>query len=226
MMNRLNHLAIIMDGNGRWAKLKNLARSIGHKNGADTIDKVTLTSINLGIKNLTLYAFSTENWSRPKEEIDFLLNLAKEFIKKKETLFIKNGVKFETKGDISVFDSELIEAISHLKEVTKNGSNLTLALAVNYGSKDEITRAVKKLIKENLDITEENITKYLDSPQMGEVDLIIRTGGEQRLSNFMLWQGAYAELAFTPTLWPDFSQKELVKIVENYKKIYRKFGGL
>lgn len=225
-MNNLNHLAIIMDGNGRWAKLKSLARSVGHKNGADTIDKVALTCIDLGIKNLTLYAFSTENWSRPKEEIDFLLNLAKDFIKKKEALFIKNGVKFETKGDISVFDDELKKAISHLKEVTKNGSNLTLALAVNYGSKDEIARAVKKLIKLNLEINEENITQHLDAPQMGNVDLIIRTGGEQRLSNFMLWQGAYAELVFTPTLWPDFSQKELFKIVENYKKIHRKFGGL
>lgn len=225
-MNELNHLAIIMDGNGRWAKLKSLARSVGHRNGADTIDRVALASINLGIKNLTLYAFSTENWSRPKEEVDFLLNLAKDFIKKKEELFIKNGVKFEIKGDISVFDNELKDAISNLKEVTKNGSNLTLALAVNYGSKDEITRAVKKLIKANLEINEENITKYLDAPQMGEVDLIIRTGGEQRLSNFMLWQGAYAELAFTKTLWPDFSEKELVKIVENYIKIHRKFGGL
>lgn len=225
-MNELNHLAIIMDGNGRWAKLKSLARSIGHQKGADSIDEITLACIKLDIRNLTLYAFSTENWSRPKDEVDFLLNLAKKFIRQKRDMFIKNNVKFETKGDISVFDDELKGEILKLKEVTKDGSSLTLALAVNYGSKDEIARSCKALLKAGLDINEKNITTHLDSSQMGDVDLIIRTGGEQRLSNFMLWQGAYAELFFTPTLWPDFKEKELIKIVDKYKKVNRKFGGL
>ncbi|NLY03330.1 MAG: di-trans,poly-cis-decaprenylcistransferase [Campylobacter sp.] len=225
-MNELNHLAIIMDGNGRWAKIRNLARSMGHQKGADAIDDIVKFCIDYGIKNLTLYAFSTENWSRPKDEVTYLIKLAKRYITQKESLFLNNDVKFVTKGDLSAFDDELNTMISHLKDITKNNSNLTLALAINYGSKDEITRACKKLKDANLDITEENITKALDTPEMGDVDLILRTGGEQRLSNFMLWQGAYAELFFTQTFWPDLKAKELKAITDKYKKIDRKFGGL
>lgn len=225
-MNKLNHLAIIMDGNGRWAKKRGFIRTKGHDSGANVVENVAKFCIDKDIKNLTLYAFSTENWTRPKSEVEYLIKLFKEFLIKKEEIFIKNEIKFETIGDLSKFDDELLNLITKIKEKTAIFNKLTLTLAVNYGSKDEIVRAVKKLISKGNEINEATISQNLDTAKIGDVDLLIRTGGEQRLSNFLLWQASYAELFFTPTLWPDFSYNELEKIVEKYTKIHRKFGGL
>lgn len=225
-MNKLNHLAIIMDGNGRWAKKRGFIRTKGHDSGANVVENVAKFCIDKDIKNLTLYAFSTENWTRPKSEVEYLIKLFKEFLIKKEEIFIKNEIKFETIGNLSKFDDELLNLITNIKEKTAIFNKLTLTLAVNYGSKDEIVRAVKKLISKGDEINEATISQNLDTAKIGDVDLLIRTGGEQRLSNFLLWQASYAELFFTPTLWPDFSYDELEKIVEKYTKIHRKFGGL
>ncbi|WP_086244567.1 polyprenyl diphosphate synthase [Campylobacter devanensis] len=225
-MNILNHLAIIMDGNGRWAKNRSLVRTNGHKKGADVVNDIAIYCAKNHIKNLTLYAFSTENWKRPKSEVDFLLNLLLKFIKLKEELFLQNNIRFHTIGDLSPFSNKLKDAIANLKNKTQNNNGLNLILAINYGSQNEITRAVNLALENGYKITEQSIAKHLDSASFGDVDLLIRTGGEQRLSNFLLWQSSYAELAFTPTLWPDFNSKELEEIIAKFKSIHRKFGAI
>ncbi|WP_096014515.1 polyprenyl diphosphate synthase [Campylobacter lanienae] len=225
-MNTLNHLAIIMDGNGRWAKNRTLVRTDGHKKGADTVENIAIYCAKNGIKNLTLYAFSTENWKRPKSEVDFLLNLLLKFIKLKENLFLENSIRFHTIGDLSPFSAELKNAISNLKDKTKDNSRLNLILAINYGSQNEIVRAVNSALANGVKIDEKSISNHLDSADFGDVDLMIRTGGEHRLSNFLLWQSSYAELAFTPTLWPDFDTKELDEIIAKFKITHRKFGAI
>lgn len=215
-----------MDGNGRWAKKRSLVRTNGHEKGADVVDDIMTYCVKNGIKTLSLYAFSTENWKRPKSEVDFLIKLLKKFILLQEDKLIKNGIKFDTIGDISVFDNELKNMISNLKNLTKDCGNLNLVLALNYGGKDEIVRACKKLVSENKEINEDSISNALDSAKYGDVDLLIRTGGEMRLSNFMLWGASYAELSFSDTFWPDFTPSELDEIVRNYKQKHRRFGGL
>ncbi|WP_096019663.1 polyprenyl diphosphate synthase [Campylobacter lanienae] len=225
-MNTLNHLAIIMDGNGRWAKNRTLIRTDGHKKGADTVENIAIYCAKNGIKNLTLYAFSTENWKRPKSEVYFLLNLLLKFIKLKENLFLENSIRFHTIGDLSPFSAELKNAISNLKDKTKDNSRLNLILAINYGSQNEIVRAVNSALNNGFEINEQSISSHLDSADFGDVDLMIRTGGEHRLSNFLLWQSSYAELAFTPTLWPDFDTKELDEIIAKFKITHRKFGAI
>jgi len=219
------HLAIIMDGNGRWAKKRGLKRIEGHKKGAETVRKITeYCAKNEEISILTLYAFSTENWKRPKMEVEFLMKLLDNYLEKELETYIKNDIKFETIGDISKFSNKLKKRIQVTKEKTKNNKKLTQILALNYGSKNEITRAVKKLIKKNEEITEENIQKNLDISR--DVDLLIRTSGEIRLSNFLLWQCAYAEMFFTNTLWPDFTPEELDKIIKSFHIRERRFGGI
>lgn len=225
-MNKLNHLAIIMDGNGRWAKNRSLVRTNGHKKGADVVNDIAIYCVKNEIKNLTLYAFSTENWKRPKSEVDFLLNLLLKFIKLKEGLFLQNNIKFHTIGDLTPFNNELKEAIANLKNKTKDNYGLNLILAINYGSQNEIVRAVNLALQNGFKIDEKSIANHLDSANFGDVDLLIRTGGEQRLSNFLLWQSSYAELVFTPTLWPDFTSKELEEIIAKFKSIHRKFGAI
>ncbi len=225
-MNELHHLAIIMDGNGRWAKTKSLARIKGHEAGAEVVETVSEFCIKNGIANLTLYAFSTENWKRPESEVNFLLNLLKKFIIKKREIFIKNEIKFKAIGDISVFSQDLQSEISVLQNLTATYKKLNFNLALNYGSRDEIIRAAKKVIQKGDELNEQNLSANLDSADSGDVDLLIRTGGEIRLSNFMLWQASYAEFAFTNTFWPDFSEDELAEIVENFKIKNRRFGGL
>ena len=225
-MNALNHLAIIMDGNGRWAKNRTLIRTDGHKKGADTVENIAIYCAKNEIKNLTLYAFSTENWKRPKSEVDFLLNLLLKFIKLKENLFLENSIRFHTIGDLSPFSAELKNAISNLKDKTKDNSRLNLILAINYGSQNEIVIAVNSALANGVKIDEKSISSHLDSADFGDVDLMIRTGGEHRLSNFLLWQSSYAELAFTPTLWPDFDTKELDEIIAKFKITHRKFGAI
>ncbi|MCI6642205.1 MULTISPECIES: polyprenyl diphosphate synthase [Campylobacter] len=225
-MNELHHLAIIMDGNGRWAKTKSLARIKGHEAGAKVVETVSEFCIKNGIANLTLYAFSTENWKRPESEVNFLLNLLKKFIIKKREIFIKNEINFKAIGDISVFSQDLQSEISALQNLTATYKKLNFNLALNYGSRDEIIRAAKKVIQKGDELNEQNLSANLDSANSGDVDLLIRTGGEIRLSNFMLWQASYAEFAFTNTFWPDFSEDELAEIVENFKIKNRRFGGL
>jgi undecaprenyl diphosphate synthase len=219
------HLAIIMDGNGRWAKKRGLKRVEGHKKGAEVVKEITTYCANHPeIEILTLYAFSTENWKRPKMEVEFLMKLLDNWLKKELDTYIKNEVKFEVIGDISKFSKKLIERIELTKEKTKNFKKLTQVLALNYGSRDEITRAVKKMIDNKEEITPENIQKNLDISR--DVDLLIRTSGEIRVSNFLLWQIAYAEMYFTKTLWPDFTSEELDKILKEFKKRERRFGGI
>jgi len=224
-VNKLRHLAIIMDGNGRWAKKRGLKRVDGHKKGAEVVKEITTyCANNPEIETLTLYAFSTENWKRPKIEVDFLMKLLDNWLKKELPSYIENGVKFDVIGDISKFSSNLIKRIEYTKERTKEHKKLTQILALNYGSQDEITRAVKKMVKNNEEICAKNIQKYLDLPY--DIDLLIRTSGEIRVSNFLLWQIAYAEMFFTPTLWPDFTSGELEEIIGKYKIIQRRFGGI
>jgi len=223
------HLAIIMDGNGRWAKAQGKNRTEGHKIGAEVVKKITTyCANNPEVKYLTLYAFSTENWKRPKYEVDFLMQLLDTWLKKELPTYIENQVRFEVIGDTTKFSKKLQNRIAETKEKTKNFSKLTQVLALNYGGRDEIRRAVTKLVKNNDEVTEENISKYLDTSthNIPDVDLLIRTSGEIRLSNFLLWQVAYAEMFFTKTLWPDFTEKELSEIIDNFKNRNRRFGGI
>lgn len=215
-----------MDGNGRWAKIRDKKRSFGHEQGAVNTRKITEHCARIGIKYLTLYAFSTENWKRPKTEVDFLMKLLSKFLKKELATLLKNNIKFETIGDISKFSKSLQDTILHVKKKTQDCTRMTQVLAVNYGSKDEIKRAVNKAIQRGTEVSEIEFANLLDTSRFPDVDLLIRTGGEKRLSNFLLWQSAYAELSFTKTLWPDFSTKELDDVLLKYETITRKFGAL
>jgi undecaprenyl diphosphate synthase len=223
------HLAIIMDGNGRWAQAQGKNRTEGHKKGAEVVKEITTyCANNPEINYLTLYAFSTENWKRPKYEVDFLMNLLDKWLKKELNTYLENEVRFEVIGDTSKFSKKLQKRIEITKEKTKNFNKLTQTLALNYGSRNEITRAVKKLCDNKEKITEENINKYLDTSlyNIPDVDLVIRTSGEIRVSNFLLWQIAYAEMFFTKTLWPDFNTNELEQIINEFKKRERRYGGI
>ncbi|MFC2491962.1 MAG: polyprenyl diphosphate synthase [Campylobacter curvus] len=223
-MNELKHLGIIMDGNGRWAKRRGFLRTKGHEVGAGVVEAMCEFCIDEGVKILSLYAFSTENWKRPQKEVEFLMDLLKKFLVSKRENFLNNGIKFTTIGDIEPFSRELKAEISLLKELTKNNKKLKLNLAINYGARDELVRAFRALAKSGELINEASISAKLDESE--DIDLLIRTGGEQRLSNFMLWQASYAELAFTKTLWPEFSKKELGVIVKDYRQKNRRFGGV
>ncbi|MBZ7981595.1 di-trans,poly-cis-decaprenylcistransferase [Campylobacter sp. RM12640] len=223
-MNELNHLAIIMDGNGRWAKNQGLLRSFGHKAGAKTIERLVKACIEEGVLELSLFAFSTENWKRPKEEIEFIFKLLKEYLSSELNNFIKNEIRFKSFGDISVLDLDTKNLINEFEEKTKNYSRIIFNLGINYGGKNEILRAFKKLKASDEEIDENNFNKYLDIKN--NVDLLIRTGGHFRISNFLLWQCAYAEFVFTPTLFPDFKEDELKEIIKNYRICKRNFGGV
>lgn len=213
-----------MDGNGRWAKNHGKVRSFGHKEGAKKLIEITKKAAQIDIQYLTLYAFSTENWKRGKEEVDFLMKLLNRFLKQELKTLIDNNIRFKVIGDIGKFSKNLQKRIDETVLKTQDNSGLTQVLAINYGSRDEIVRAVNKINKNN--ITEADINNALDTGGFPDVDLLIRTGGEKRLSNFLLWQCAYAELAFTDTFWPDFSLEELEKIISTYKKTQRRFGGI
>ncbi len=226
MKNRLNHIAIIMDGNGRWATNRGLKRVKGHEEGANRVRDITTFASNQGIKFLTLYAFSTENWKRPKMEIDFLMKLMDRWLKNELKTYQKHNVKFETIGDLTKLSPKLQKRIEDTKKATEKNSGLRQVLAVNYGSRDEIIRAVQKIKESNIEVTEENFNTFLDTKGMPEVDILIRTGGDKRVSNFLLWQIAYSELFFTKTLWPDFREDELKKIIEEYHLRERRFGGI
>lgn len=232
-LNIPNHVAIILDGNGRWAKKRRMPRNYGHTQGSKVVEKICEEAYHMGIKYLTVYAFSTENWKRPKEEVDALMKLLKNYLETSINTSKKNNMRVRIIGDISGLSDEIQNKIRELEEASKMNTGLQFQVAINYGSRDEIIRAVKALskdIKENrlaLDhIDEKLFSQYLDTRDIPEPDLLIRTSGEQRLSNFLLWQMAYTEFYFTDVLWPDFNKKELIKAVEYYSERNRKFGAI
>lgn len=228
-----NHVAIIMDGNGRWAKKKRMPRNYGHTQGSKVAEKICEDAYKMGIKYLTLYAFSTENWVRPKEEVDALMKLLSTYLSNSIKTSSKNNMRVRVLGDKTGLSPEIVKNIQELEEASKNNTGLNFQVAINYGSRNEITRAVKSLakdIKENIikvdDIDEALIGQYLDTKEIPDPDLLIRTSGEQRLSNYLLWQLAYTEFYFTDTLWPDFKKEDLRKAIEYYNSRTRNFGGI
>ncbi|HFQ60835.1 MAG TPA: di-trans,poly-cis-decaprenylcistransferase [Epsilonproteobacteria bacterium] len=223
----IKHLAIIMDGNGRWAKERGFKRTKGHEVGAETIRTITTyCAKHSEIETATFYAFSTENWKRPKLEVEFLMKLLDKYLKNELSTYQKNDIRFQAIGNIQEFSKPLQARIKKTEELTQNNSSLIQVLALNYGSRSEITSAVNKLISEGkTNITEEDISTHLQTPYT-DIDLLIRTSGEERISNFLLWQLSYAELYFSPTLWPDFTANELEDIIQQYKTRTRRFGGI
>lgn len=227
------HVAIILDGNGRWAKKRMLPRNAGHAAGSKNVEKICEAAWNMGIEYVTMYAFSTENWSRPKEEVDALMKLLHSYLKDCLKTSKKNNMQVRVIGDITRLEPDLQEKIRELEEVSAQNTGLHFQVALNYGSRDEITRAVKRMAQDVREgslepdaVTEDTISDYLDTKGIPDPDLMIRTSGEQRLSNYLLWQLAYAEFYFTDVLWPDFDKKELEKAVEFYQSRDRRFGGV
>lgn len=231
MSNIPEHIAIIMDGNGRWAKERNMPRTYGHKAGVETIREIVKESSKLGVKYLTLYAFSTENWARPKEEVDTLMKLLVQYLRNEFEELNKNNVIINSIGDISKLPKVCYDELNKAYEKTKNNTGLTLNLALNYGGRVEIVNSVKeiaKLVEENKikvdDIDEKMIEKYLYTSGMPDPDIIIRPSGEQRLSNFLLWQCAYSEFWYSDVKWPDFTKENLIEAIFDYQNRDRRFG--
>lgn len=222
------HVAITMDGNGRWAKQKNLPRSSGHNEGLETVKRIVKKAADLGIKFLTLYIFSTENWKRTEQEVGFLMNLIHIHLVQELNFYRENNIKLNHIGNLSTLPQKIQNDILEAIDDTKNFSGMTLNLAINYGGRDEILRGIKKIISDKIpseEITEELISKKLDMPESPDVDLLIRTGGEQRLSNFLLWHIPYAEQIYTKTLWPDYSNEEFEQHIEEFTNRNRRFGA-
>ena len=228
-----NHIAIILDGNGRWAKAKGMPRGYGHIKGCANLETICDDIKDLGVKYLTVYAFSTENWKRSREEVEGLMKLFRSYLKKCMKSAEKNRMRVKIIGDPTAFAPDIQEKIKQLEEFSKDYDELYFQIALNYGSRDEITRGMRKLAQDAIDgkvdpqkITEDTISGYLDTADVPDPDLLIRTSGEERLSNFMLWQLAYTEFYFTDVLWPDFNKKELQKAIDYYNKRDRRFGGV
>ena len=224
-MNPLNHVAIIMDGNGRWGLKNKNSRNAGHKKGLDTVEKIIKESIKQKIKYLTLFAFSTENWKRPKKEITYLLNLLENFLINKIEDLHKQNIKLKIIG-IKNFSKKLNSLLSLSERKTLKNTRIQINLALNYGSKFELLNAFKKLKKNNERISEKNLKKYLQTQSIPDPEILIRTGNTKRLSNFLLWQLAYTEIFFEKKLWPEFIEKDYIKIINSYKKIKRNFGNI
>jgi len=221
------HVGIIMDGNGRWARKRGLPRIEGHRKGAEVTEEIVKEAREIGIKYLSLFSFSTENWKRPKEEVDFLFHLMYEYTKSKVNLFLDNDIKFKVIGRIHELPDYLKEGFREIERLTENCSSMTTIFAVNYGGKQEIVDAVNKAIKKGKRIIDENdIRENLYYPELPDLDLLIRTSGEMRISNFLLWQSVYAELWFTETLWPDFTRSEFRMAVKSFSNRERRFGGI
>lgn len=221
------HVAIIMDGNGRWAKKKLLPRNLGHTNGVKTAKNIVELARSINIKVLTLYAFSTENWKRPAEEISGLMWLLKKYLKSELATMQKNNISFRVIGDISKFPEDIINEIKNVCEKTKNNDAMIFNFALNYGSRQEILRAVKNIIDKKINNpTEQDISDNLYTAGQPDPDLLIRTSGEMRISNFLLWQIAYSEIYITDVLWPDFSDEEFYKAIIAYQQRERRFGGI
>ena len=226
-----NHVAIILDGNGRWAKKRLMPRNYGHLQGAKAVERIIEDADDIGIKYLTVYAFSTENWNRPEGEVNELMKILRKYLVDCIERSNKNNMKVRVIGDKSRLSEDIINKINELEEVTKNNTGITFSIAINYGSRDEIIRAVKKISKDVSEgkieadtIDNDLISSYLDTAGIPDPDLLIRTSGEERLSNFLLWQLAYSEFYFTDVLWPDFDINELIKAIEKYSSRDRRFG--
>lgn len=232
-MNVPQHVAIILDGNGRWAKKKGMPRNYGHAQGSKNVERICEEAWRMGIKYLTVYAFSTENWNRPKNEVDALMTLLRNYMKTCLKTAAKNDMKIRVIGDKTALDSDIKQRIAELETATKDNQGLNFTIALNYGSRDEMIRATKKLAKDCVDgkvnvedISEQLYETYLDTHGVPDPDLLIRTSGEIRLSNYLLWQLAYTEFYFTDVLWPDFTKEELMKAIEQYNRRDRRFGGV
>ncbi len=233
LMNVPRHVAIILDGNGRWAKKRNLPRNAGHTEGAKVVEQICEDAYNLGIEYLTVYAFSTENWKRPQEEVGALMKLLRAYLKSWEKKAKKEKLKIRVIGDKSGLDSDIVASINRLETLSRDYDGLNFTIAINYGGRDELVRAFKKIgmdlasgSLEACDINEQMISDHLDTKGLPDPDLLIRTSGEQRLSNYMLWQLGYAEFYFTDVLWPDFTKKDLIEAIRYYNGRERRFGGV
>ncbi len=223
------HVGIIMDGNGRWARKRNLPRTNGHKAGLDTAKVIVKAALELGIKYVTLYVFSTENWKRMQEEVSYLMGLIKINLRAEFNFYKKNKIRIKHLGNLEGLPTDVQKEIITAVNETSHFTGLTVVLAINYGGRDEIIRGVKKLISTSTnkeELTEKTFEKFFDIPDMPDVDLLIRTGGELRLSNFLLWHAAYAELLFTDTLWPDYTKDEFYKDIETFQTRTRRFGAV
>lgn len=228
-----NHVAIILDGNGRWAKKRGLPRKMGHVEGCKVVERTVEDAARLGIRYLTVYAFSTENWKRSEEEVSALMQLFRYYMKRLLDVAKKNNVRVLMIGERSRFDEDIIEGINKMENETKDNTGLTFVIAVNYGSRDEIVRGTRHMLEDYKagkftleEMDEAKFSSYLDTRLIPDPDLLIRTSGEQRLSNFLLWQCAYSEFYFADCLWPDFTKEELVKAIEKYNSRERRFGGV
>lgn len=232
-MNVPQHVAIILDGNGRWAKSKGMPRNYGHAQGSKNVERICEEAWRMGIKYLTVYAFSTENWNRPKSEVDALMKLLRNYMKTCLRTAEKNDMKIRVIGDITALDDDIKGRIKELEEASKDNKGLNFTIAINYGSRDEMIRAVRRLAQDcvdgkvgPMDISEGLYESYLDTHDVPDPDLLIRTSGELRLSNYLLWQLAYTEFYFTDVLWPDFTKEELVKAIGQYNRRERRYGGV
>ena len=224
-MNPLNHVAIIMDGNGRWGLRYKNSRNAGHKEGLKTVEKIIKETIRNKIKYLTLYAFSTENWRRPKKEVDYLFSLLENFLISRIEELNKQNIKLKIIG-IKKFSKKLNQLLNYSEKLTSQNSTLQINLALNYGSKNELIGAFKHILRAKLSVNEKNFSNYLQTKNIPDPDLLIRTGNTKRLSNFLLWQLAYSEIFFEKKLWPAFNQKDYKRIIRKYKKIKRNFGNI
>jgi len=225
-MNPIKHVAIIMDGNGRWGLKNKKSRNLGHKAGLETVKIIISETIKNKITHLTLFAFSTENWKRPKKEIKFLFKLLEDFLIKETNKLNENQIKLKFIGEKKIFSKKLIKTLKLSEKKTKNNNKLHINLALNYGSKKELINSIKFMIKKKIPFNEKNITKSLYTSNSPDPDLLIRTGGTKRLSNFMLWQLAYSEIFFEKKLWPEFNTNDYNRILNIFKKIKRKFGNI
>lgn len=225
----LRHVGIIMDGNGRWAQMRGLPRYEGHKRGVEKVKEIIQSAIRLNIDIVTFYAFSIENWHRPKEEVDVIMNLLESHLIKETQNFITQGVKFKMIGNRELMPEKILNVIEETEKVTSKSDKLIAQFAISYSGRDEILRAVKKAIHEKINperLDEKLFSNFLDTGGIPDPDLIIRTSGEQRLSNFLIWQAAYAEFYFTPTLWPDFTEEEFTEAIFDFQKRQRRFGKI
>jgi len=225
-MNKLKHVAIIMDGNGRWGLKRKNSRNFGHKQGLQTVEIILKKTIEKKIPYLTLFSFSTENWKRPRGEIKFLLNLIREYFDKHLDKIIKQGVRIRIFGQINKFPKDVKKILNQVQNKTKKNTKINVILALNYGSRDEILYAIKNMFRKKLKINKSNFENQLYTLNIPDPDILIRTGGKKRLSNFLLWQMAYTELFFVEKLWPDFNSNDLMKILNKFKSIKRNFGNV
>ena len=225
-MSKINHIAIIMDGNGRWGLKQYNSRKFGHQEGVKVVEKIIHASLKKKIKYLTLYTFSTENWKRPNNEINFLFKMLADYLKKNLNILIKKELKLCIIGDTRKFSKDLRNSLNNAIKLTSKNEKLQLNLAINYGSKDEIVRSFKSIIKKKQSLNIKNIEKNLYTANIPDPDILIRTGNTNRLSNFLLWQLSYSEIFFIKKLWPDFNRKDFYSILAKYKKIQRKFGNI